>query len=420
MDCDAEIEALQAIYPELVLTGQRSGTMEFSVSPVEPTIVNFIDESGNLLPEKCIQIEHLPPVEFTFNLPDGYPEEAPAELDLKSMWLAPDHRDSIISRATDLWTDLCKDYCLYSIMDMITESFSAGFNFQVVLPLSARSSIESFDKETREQKFFSQPLKCEICQYVKRGALCTKLSICSHVYCTECLVDYFSACIDQGYISQVKCPQMSCRQVPSDEELIKLVGDDLFTRYKTIKSKLKVDSEPTRYLFCPREACQGLIERNPDDLLTICPKCNFAFCFVCKRSWHGYYEYCRVQEPSLAIIEGYINGDTELRLKLEREWGKNNMQLYVRNFEAEKSFRQYMEENRNMACPKCTAPIERSMGCNKMVCSICNTFFCFLCGECLSRSDPYKHYSAASSPCFQKLFDGTIEEPEEIWMARLL
>lgn len=51
-------------------------------------------------------------------------------------------------------------------------------------------------------------------------------------------------------------------------------------------------------------------------------------------------------------------------------------------------------------CPKCKAPCEKIDGCNKMTCSRCNTYFCWLCREKLDGNNPYYHYEDPFSGCF--------------------
>jgi E3 ubiquitin-protein ligase RNF14 len=41
-----------------------------------------------------------------------------------------------------------------------------------------------------------------------------------------------------------------------------------------------------------------------------------------------------------------------------------------------------------------------------MVCGKCNTFFCWLCEECLNPHTPYQHFSNPASKCYNLLFYG--------------
>ena len=45
------------------------------------------------------------------------------------------------------------------------------------------------------------------------------------------------------------------------------------------------------------------------------------------------------------------------------------------------------------ACPTCNNPIQKSEGCNKMICARCSTKFCWRCLVVLPEKDPYSHFS---------------------------
>jgi hypothetical protein len=50
--------------------------------------------------------------------------------------------------------------------------------------------------------------------------------------------------------------------------------------------------------------------------------------------------------------------------------------------------------------------LQKSDGCNKMVCGKCSTFFCWLCEERLNPQAPYQHFSNPASKCYNLLFYG--------------
>jgi E3 ubiquitin-protein ligase RNF14 len=406
-----ELEAIQSIFPELRMTKKYGGSIDIPVTPISPISVVF-----NHQPD-VYTVQHLPPLKFSFGLSKKYPLDVPPRISLKSSWMAQHSINKLVRKLVSLWTE-SHDQVLFSMIDTLNQDMTGDLREYVSSPLvlnnSNKQQVLSFDVLATRQEFANHTFQCDICQYVKKGVQCTQLQACNHVFCTDCLKAYFTACVVQGYISQVICPQPDCASPElAETELEQLIGGSLKDRFVELRNKKAVESNPNSFLFCPSEVCQALVKRNPDDLLTICPKCDFAFCSVCKRSWHGYYEYCRMQEPPKSLIEKYIDGDETIRKKIDIEWGYKNMQRYMNAYEAEKSFRDYMESNNNRACPKCLSPIEKSMGCNKMTCSICHTYFCFLCADILDKENPYHHYGDERSRCYHKLFEGTeIQEPE--------
>ena len=48
-----------------------------------------------------------------------------------------------------------------------------------------------------------------------------------------------------------------------------------------------------------------------------------------------------------------------------------------------------------------------------MTCTKCRCYFCWLCNELVSRSNPYAHFNKPGSQCYNKLFQGVDVEDEE-------
>lgn len=64
-------------------------------------------------------------------------------------------------------------------------------------------------------------------------------------------------------------------------------------------------------------------------------------------------------------------------------------------------------------CPNCRSWLQKLDGCNKMTCSKCQCYFCWLCLSKLSKIDPYSHFNLRTSECFEKLFEGVENEDGE-------
>ena len=79
--------------------------------------------------------------------------------------------------------------------------------------------LVGYDQYTRQKEFLRSFHSCSICLTEKRGSDCITLSWCLHVFCLECLKDYFSLHITEGSLESVKCPDLDCRVVPGQKEV---------------------------------------------------------------------------------------------------------------------------------------------------------------------------------------------------------
>lgn len=260
---------------------------------------------------------------------------------------------------------------------------------------------------------------------------------CGHVFCRQCLQDFYSAAITEGDLASVRCLEPNCSkersaaaqqagkknskpklvsvspgellQIPIDEALVK--------RYIDLKYKTALESDKNT-VYCPRAWCNGaarsskhkkpqgfsLHESDDEDegdvaaeaaadgddtkgkkaaysaseeRLCICEDCRFAFCSRCLLSWHGAFVYCAPRNTGELAEED--------RASLEY------LSLHT------------------TPCPTCAAPAQKTMGCNHMICFRCNTHFCYLCSAWLDSSNPYRHFGEAPdgrrTGCFNRLWE---------------
>lgn len=261
---------------------------------------------------------------------------------------------------------------------------------------------------------------------------------CSHVFCRDCLQDVYQNAIKEGDVSQVKCLEPGCaaerkgpdgmkrkrkaeRTVHPGELLDMGVHQEMVRRYLEMRRKKKLEADKST-VYCPRSWCQGpakterypaipkdldtylagmdfSLEANSDaeddieneqseigpgknpgnippniaDRIAICEQCTFAFCKVCYKSWHGPFARCQPRDP------------TELSAEEKASYE------YIRKFTS--------------PCAHCNAPVQKTMGCNHMICYNCNTHFCYLCGFWIPAENPYKHFNVQGGTCFQRLWE---------------
>ena len=257
----------------------------------------------------------------------------------------------------------------------------------------------------------------------KKGIVCHRLLLCGHVFCVLCLQDYYNSCITEGDIGSIKCITPDCGKQPvvilaTDElqpkngpedrtlepsELLQIpLEQDTVQRYVKLKRKKRLESDKTT-VYCPRQWCQGpartskskldqgeeaqetdepqTYDRNaskdrlppPAERLAVCEDCNFAFCKVCKASWHGEYFVCFPR--------------SQFELTKEERASEEYMKLHTQ------------------PCPTCDARAQKTHGCNHMICFKCDTHFCYLCGAYLDKSNPYQHYNTVKSGCYMRLWE---------------
>jgi E3 ubiquitin-protein ligase RNF14 len=262
--------------------------------------------------------------------------------------------------------------------------------------------------------------------------VCHRLLLCSHVFCIQCLQDFYSSCITEGDVSAVRCLAPGCGKegtrlateqadtpgkrkrgkkedrTLSPSELLQIpLEQDMVKRYVDLKRKAELESDK-KTVYCPRKWCQGAARTTknhkqpvvnsakgesddesegeetsgdgslpklppPSERLAICSDCTYAFCVVCFRGWHGELTICRPRDPA--------------QLSAEEKASEEYMKLHT------------------TPCPTCAAPCQKTQGCNHMICFKCNTHFCYLCSSWLDERNPYEHFNREKSGCYQRLWE---------------
>lgn len=266
---------------------------------------------------------------------------------------------------------------------------------------------------------------------------------CSHIFCLQCLQDFYNDAIKEGNLSTVRCLTPNCakeraktptsrggkaKTVISPSELLQIgLAEDMVKRYVTLKYKTELEADKDT-IYCPRQWCNGAarskkhkkpegldfgessgdeISRDnnndagddatdeindekaskkksktkkfdPADLLSVCEDCSFAFCSRCMQTWHGEFVRCTPKRNKDELTE------------------------------EEKASLEYLQLHTS-PCPTCNAPAQKTHGCNHMICSRCDTHFCYLCSSWLDPGNPYKHYNTQEggkvTSCYMRLWE---------------
>ena len=231
-----------------------------------------------------------------------------------------------------------------------------------------------YNASREERDFLDGVHTCDICYEELQGSLFTRLEDCEHFYCSSCLTTSLTIHITEGDLDSVMCPSTDCRRRLEPHEIRAIVSNELYDRWEALTLKRALDKMPDA-AYCPR--CKTLSLEDAEDNSADCPRCLFVFCTLCEESRHPGVE-CVGPETKLKILQQKAAGGgqdaiTQLRRK-------------------EQEYKSLIEVQKiSKSCPVCGMAIQRTEGCNKMTCSSCGSYFCWLCNADIS-VDGYDHF----------------------------
>ncbi|KAL0465678.1 RWD domain-containing protein [Neurospora intermedia] len=382
------------------------------------------------------EVAHLPPVHLEIIFGPGYPAEKPPVITISAdpPWLSKDTIKRLEDDGPRLWEEMGRDMVGFTYIDHIQQAAENVFELvdekgTLEVDPQHRIAIMDYDIRARRAAFEKETFNCMVCLDPKKGSVCHKMIDCGHVFCVECLQDYYNNAIKEGDLASVRCLAPNCtkerekaaasssgnkkRKKPktyiSPSELLQIPLDpETVKRYVTLKYKTELESDKNT-IYCPRQWCNGAARSkkhkkpqglelndhdedeeeeeetsgvskpyNATDLLAICEDCNFAFCSRCHQSWHG--EFVRCQAP------------------------RKNEELTAEEIAS----LEYMKLH-TTPCPTCAAPAQKTHGCNHMICYRCQTHFCYLCSAWLDPGNPYQHFNEMPggriTGCYQRLWE---------------
>lgn len=457
-----ELETLSAIFQDalvLDLPGLK-GEARIPLQVENGIPVHLINPDGKVL--RTSEVRHLPPLKFKFLLPQGYPYEKPPEMELSSLIVSDHESNELKQKLLQHWIDT-KDQVLFTMIDEFQEKAAYLHNFtgqEIRCEDIEYEQILEHDLAEKQKEFDGSTFTCEICQDDLKGVKCVSFESCGHVFCNNCLRNFFVSLIKDGDVEKIHCPDFECGKnfLKVREKYLRLenmVGEKFdFEEFKTllmtppitlsILQKILGEGEgedsklfnkyltlftshqnaviaklfPSRLVSCPREKCPAMIFReNMNSRLVICRTCDYAFCNTCRKSYHSDSIDCSKKvagKPYCGIpieaLDMWLLSDknSKERDALRYKYGYDLLTKVSNEYVMDKLFNEMLLDASHgfSKCPTCDLIIQRLEGCNKMKCSSCTTLFCNLCGIYLDYDHPYDHFNAVGSTCYGKLFHG--------------
>ncbi|XP_052279931.1 E3 ubiquitin-protein ligase RNF14-like [Dreissena polymorpha] len=381
------------------------------------------DGAGQMLTD-LHHVKFLPPVLLNFLLPVDYPSNSPPQFTLSCKWLNREQLSKLCSKLDSLWEESRGSVILFQwntflqdelfdhlqlsspieLAHVVSRKLDCHLDPRAIQEIASQDQllpvILDYNKQERLNQFEKSSYSCNVCFCEKSGAHCLMFYDCDHVYCNDCMRNYFSIQIKDGNVKGLECPHDDCESQAHPAQVKKLVPPELFTKYDQLLLQTSLDMM-SDITFCPRPTCQCPVLMERDTPLASCPACQFVFCTLCRLVYHG-LSPCRLKADGLQKLrEEYLGADKATRQLLERRYGKITIQQAL-----EESFTNEWLKEHSKQCPSCGAHIQKIDGCNKMTCMKCRAYFCWLCNNTLSRANPYLHYNSLNSKCHNRLFEG--------------
>ncbi|XP_058601374.1 E3 ubiquitin-protein ligase RNF14-like [Onychostoma macrolepis] len=279
--------------------------------------------------QACIEcgISFLPPLVLSFELPTDYPSSSAPGFTLSSKWLSRVQITALCKRLDELWEENRGNVVLFIWIQFLKEETLEFLNIQSPLEIQniggqpqckfghnpavetavEKSEVQELDKravqevdpntdiltqlldfnEAQKQKVFDGKIfSCGICISENLGSKSLLFKECQHVYCKACMKEYFQFQIRDGKVQCLTCPETECMSMATPAQVKLLVSQDEFARYDRLLLQWSLNLMAD-VVYCPRMSCCMAVIIEPDTTMGICPSCQYVFCTLCKRTYHG-------------------------------------------------------------------------------------------------------------------------------------
>lgn len=485
-ECEDEIEALISIYGEANverlarLEDDIRGRSESTAAlPAETSCVRILvslelPEPVRILSQPPHVVHHLPPLSLYYAPGDVYPSEgSPPAVSVEAPWLTREHSAALVHKLREIADLYTGSVCVFQWVDYLSheavpqllcvrlpaapgpahaqgggggegagvqpygyppEAQRLHWDTDTTLALPLATSVASsvlpsllqYDAEAEAAAWAGSTHTCGVCMEGKRGAACTRLWACGHIFCSECVFSHVRSAMDSsssgGPIPCLAYPDCAHNllQVEVKQALQGTPGD--WDRYERLQLQRAIecmeDSMP-----CPKWGCgqPAFIEQDVEVMglglggtastptptspaptagsstgaatpiefdsarlvarevrasviaawskigrrMGRCSYCSFVFCTACKKVWHGV-------APCVDLASAYRKADEEGKAALRAKYGHAV-------FDEIESATWVAAHTK--PCTRCGMGVEKNRGCNHMTCVACGWQFCWTCGK---------------------------------------
>ncbi|KAK3937677.1 RWD domain-containing protein [Diplogelasinospora grovesii] len=470
---DVELSSLEAIYPEIqrvhpddpytialdVPVKPAKGAVNvFFPAAAETSTSNGVNGAGNNIngnagvnAVESHELAHLPSLHLEIAFGPEYPAEQPPKITISTNppWIPAETVKRLEDDGPRLWEEMGRDIVGFTYIDHIQQCADDVFGLVgekggLEVDPKHKIAILDYDITAKRASFERETFDCGVCLDPKKGSTCHRMMDCGHVFCIECLRDFYNTAIKEGDLAAVRCLAPDCaknrlgaaarggkkRKKPrtfiSPSELLQIpLEPDVVKRYVTLKYKTELESDKNT-IYCPRRWCNGaarskkhkkpqgleLAEADDDDDEASGDDDDddendeTAEGEVKTRKIKPY----KAAEERLAICE---ECSFAFCSRCYQSWHGEFYNCAPRREKdeltaEEKASLEYMQLH-TTPCPTCAAPAQKTHGCNHMICYRCQTHFCYLCSAWLDPGNPYQHFNETPNGqitgCYMRLWE---------------
>ncbi|CAD6441535.1 58b70620-cdf0-46e4-89e1-1cdae8c87a01 [Sclerotinia trifoliorum] len=206
---------------------------------------------------------------------------------------------------------------------------------------------------------------CAVCWEPPESPVLTK---CKHVYCSECFELSCNAASSAGKDFSINCHgnMGKCQRTFSLEELQEILSSKAFEDILEASFSTHIQRNPQEFRYCQKPNCNTIYRVTKTMHFNTCIECCTVICTYC----HKQHE-----NKTCAEYEDEISGNYEATLEKMKKMGIKE-------------------------CPNCKTHIEKTNGCNHIVCN-CGAHLCWVCLETFTDSGLcYKHLNSEHGGIF--------------------
>ncbi|XP_024378429.1 uncharacterized protein [Physcomitrium patens] len=353
--------------------------------------------SGN---DHSFTVQALPPMTLLCVFPPNYPSHSAPLYEITCSWLTKKKLSTLCTCLDKIWEETSPEVVVYMWSEWLrsqalselgmSEGIELGNDFEerngksgegldwrAVSRLNSSNadvySLLQYEESAKHKVFQESVHTCLICFSEYSGYSFTKLP-CQHYFCTTCLKQYCNMHVKEGSVLNLNCPDTSCKEQIPPTYLKQLLDEEAFERWDNLSLQRALDAMAD-VVYCPK--CKTASLEDPDHLVQ-CSQCRFSFCSLCLSNWHP-GQTCMSPEAKLRILQSRRQGREmgEEAIKKEKELINECLDMDYIKREAKQ-------------CPTCRMAVQKSEGCNKMICTNCGGYFCFQCGKKIAGYDHFR------------------------------